>query len=152
MEVTSPSFYNMEERRSGTSGAGGGACPEKEDYIQITLTDEEDIIDGFMKLRIIFPNLMRLTYDNSRTRTDQALEAAGEVEQKSELELLEEFYELQNNQPMNEEQIEFAKMYLTNVVTGKRYIKKLVEDGIVDGWDDPRLVSIAALRRRGVDG
>ena len=46
-------------------------------------------------------------------------------------------------------QIEFAKMYLTNVVTGKRYIKKLVEDGIVDGWDDPRLVSIAGLRRRG---
>ena len=46
-------------------------------------------------------------------------------------------------------QIEFAKMYLTNVVTGKRYIKKLVEDGIVDGWDDPRLVSIAALKRRG---
>ncbi|MBR6390302.1 MAG: glutamine--tRNA ligase/YqeY domain fusion protein, partial [Lachnospiraceae bacterium] len=46
-------------------------------------------------------------------------------------------------------QTEFAKMYLTNVVTGKRYIKKLVEDGIVDGWDDPRLVSIAALRRRG---
>ena len=44
-------------------------------------------------------------------------------------------------------QIEFAKLYLTNVVTGKRYIKKLVEDGIVDGWDDPRLVSIAALRR-----
>ena len=46
-------------------------------------------------------------------------------------------------------QIEFAKLYLTNVVTGKRYIKRLVEDGIVDGWDDPRLVSIAALRRRG---
>lgn len=46
-------------------------------------------------------------------------------------------------------QIEFAKLYLTNVVTGKRYIKKLVEDGIVDGWDDPRMVSIAALKRRG---
>ena len=46
-------------------------------------------------------------------------------------------------------QIEFAKLYLTNVVTGKRYIKKLVEDGVVDGWDDPRLVTIAALRRRG---
>ena len=46
-------------------------------------------------------------------------------------------------------QIEFAKMYLTNVVTGKRYIKRLVEDGTVDGWDDPRLVTIAALRRRG---
>lgn len=51
--------------------------------------------------------------------------------------------------PHPPKQIEFAKMYLTNVVTGKRYIKKLVEDGIVDGWDDPRMVSIAALRRRG---
>ena len=51
--------------------------------------------------------------------------------------------------PQPPKQIEFAKMYLTNVVTGKRYIKKLVEEGIVDGWDDPRLVSIAALRRRG---
>lgn len=51
--------------------------------------------------------------------------------------------------PNPPKQIEFAKMYLTNVITGKRYIKKLVEDGIVDGWDDPRLVSIAALRRRG---
>ena len=51
--------------------------------------------------------------------------------------------------PQPPKQIEFAKLYLTNVITGKRYIKKLVEDGIVDGWDDPRLVSIAALRRRG---
>ena len=51
--------------------------------------------------------------------------------------------------PYPQKQIEFAKLYLTNVVTGKRYIKRLVEEGIVDGWDDPRLVSIAALRRRG---
>ena len=51
--------------------------------------------------------------------------------------------------PHPPKQIEFAKLYLTNVVTGKRYIKKLVEEGTVDGWDDPRLVSIAALRRRG---
>ena len=51
--------------------------------------------------------------------------------------------------PMPPRQIEVAKLYLTNVVTGQRYIKKLVEDGVVDGWDDPRLVSIAALRRRG---
>lgn len=55
--------------------------------------------------------------------------------------------ELEYEQPPR--QVEFAKLYLTNVVTGKRYIKQLVEDGIVDGWDDPRLVSIAALRRRG---
>ena len=51
--------------------------------------------------------------------------------------------------PMPPRQIEFAKLYLTNVVTGKRYIKRLVDQGIVDGWDDPRLVTIAALRRRG---
>lgn len=54
-----------------------------------------------------------------------------------------------NPDEMPPRQIEFAKLYLTNVVTGKRYIKRLVEEGIVDGWDDPRLVSIAALRRRG---
>ena len=54
-----------------------------------------------------------------------------------------------NKGEMPPRQIEFAKLYLTNVVTGKRYIKRLVEEGIVDGWDDPRLVSIAALRRRG---
>lgn len=51
--------------------------------------------------------------------------------------------------PQPPKQIEFAKMYLTNVITGKRYIKRLVDEGIVDGWDDPRLVTIAALRRRG---
>ena len=55
--------------------------------------------------------------------------------------------ELEYQQPP--QQIEFAKLYLTNVITGKRYIKRLVEENIVDGWDDPRLVSIAALRRRG---
>ena len=54
-----------------------------------------------------------------------------------------------DKEEMPPRQIEFAKLYLTNVVTGKRYIKRLVEEGIVDGWDDPRLVSIAALRRRG---
>lgn len=54
-----------------------------------------------------------------------------------------------DQEEMPPRQIEFAKLYLTNVVTGKRYIKRLVEEGIVDGWDDPRLVSIAALRRRG---
>lgn len=54
-----------------------------------------------------------------------------------------------NSPEESPKQIEFAKLYLTNVITGKRYIKKLVQDGIVDGWDDPRLVSIAALRRRG---
>lgn len=80
-----------------------------EDYVQITLTDEEDIPDGLQKLRTVYPNLMRLVYDNSRTRQEQSVEAAEEIEQKSELELFGEFYELQNNRPMSGEQAEFVK-------------------------------------------
>lgn len=76
--------------------------------MQITLTDEEDIPDGLQKLRIIYPNLMKLEYDNKRTRENRLIENAGETEQKSELELFQEFYELQNNQPMSEEQEAFA--------------------------------------------
>ena len=76
---------------------------------QVTLTDEEDVPDALQKLRIIYPNLMRLAYDNSRTRQDREVEAALAVEQKSELELLGEFYELQNNQPMSGEQAAFAE-------------------------------------------
>lgn len=83
-----------------------------EDYMQITLTDEEDVPDSLLKLRIIYPNLMQLLYDNSRTRQNQQIEAAAEMEQKSELELFEEFYELQNNQPMCEEQIEFVRQLI----------------------------------------
>ncbi len=80
---------------------------DTEDYLQITLTDEEDIPDGLQRLRTVYPNLMRLVYDNSRTRQDRMVEAAEEGERKSELELFGEFYELQNNQPMSGEQAEF---------------------------------------------
>ncbi len=76
--------------------------------MQITLTDEEDIPDGLQKLRIIYPNLMRLEYDNSRTRQSRVIERAEEIEQKSELELFSEFYEMQNNQPMSGEQTAFV--------------------------------------------
>ncbi len=89
LEVTARDFYqNMDTK----------------DYVQITLTDEEDIPDGLQKLRIIYPNLMRLEYDNSRTKQNRFIERAEEIEQKSELELFAEFYELQNNQPMSDEQ------------------------------------------------
>lgn len=98
MEVTKPSFLT-----------------EKEDYLQITLTDEEDIIDGFMKLRTFYPNLMRLIYDNSRTRQDQKVEAVQDMEQKSELALFEEFYELQNNQPMSGRQREFVRKLIEDM-------------------------------------
>lgn len=80
----------------------------KEDYVQVTLTDEEDIPDGLQKLRIIYPNLMRLEYDNSRTKQSHMIERAEDIEQKSEQELFAEFYELQNNQPMNAEQAAFV--------------------------------------------
>lgn len=85
---------------------------DREDYVQITLTDEEDIPDGLQKLRIIYPNLMRLEYDNSRTRKNQAVDTAVDVEEKSELELFEEFYELQNNQPVSSEQKDFVRQVI----------------------------------------
>lgn len=79
------------------------------DYIHITLTDEDDIPDAVGKLRIIYPNLMKLDYDNKRTRAGIRLEGAEDVQQKSPLELLEEFYSNQNGQPMSEEQRAFAR-------------------------------------------
>lgn len=93
LEVTAKSFYQD---------------TDTQDYMQITLTDEEDIPDGLQKLRVIYPNLMRLEYDNSRTRHSRVVERAEEIEQKTELELFAEFYEMQNNQPMSEEQSAFV--------------------------------------------
>ena len=84
------------------------------DYVHITLTDEEDIPDAVSKLRIIYPNLMKLDYDNKRTRAGIILEGA-EDQQRSPLELLEEFYEKQNGQPMGEEQRAFAKSLMERI-------------------------------------
>ncbi|MBQ8638900.1 MAG: exonuclease SbcCD subunit D [Lachnospiraceae bacterium] len=80
-----------------------------DDYLQITLTDEEDVPDGMQRLRVIYPNLMRLEYDNRRTRESRSVEQVQEVEKRSGMELFEEFYELQNNQPMSEQQKKFAR-------------------------------------------
>lgn len=84
------------------------------DYVHITLTDEEDIPDAVSKLRIIYPNLVKLDYDNKRTRAGIILEGA-EDQQRSPLELLEEFYEKQNGQPMGEEQRAFAKSLMERI-------------------------------------
>lgn len=84
------------------------------DYVHITLTDEEDIPDAVSKLRIIYPNLMKLDYDNKRTRAGIVLEGA-EDQQRSPLELLEEFYEKQNGKPMGEEQRAFAKSLMERI-------------------------------------
>lgn len=75
-----------------------------DDYMHITLTDEDDIPDATGKLRIIYPNLMKLDYDNKRTRSQAFIDGAEDVKEKHPLELFAEFFELQNNRPMSEEQ------------------------------------------------
>lgn len=79
-----------------------------DDYMHITLTDEEDIPEAIGKLSVIYPNIMRLEYDNQRTRMKQNIEDVPEIKEKTPLQLLNEFYELQNNQPLREEQAAYA--------------------------------------------
>ncbi len=79
-----------------------------EDYIHAVLTDENDVIDAIGKLRVIYPNLMKLSYDNKRTREQRVVTDATDVEQKTPLELFEEFYEKQNNSEMSSEQTAFV--------------------------------------------
>lgn len=92
----------------------------QEDYVHITLTDEEDIVDAIGKLRIVYHNLMKLDYDNRRTRSAAQVDGAVDVETKTPIELFSDFYELQNNQPMSDEQ------------------KAFVEDLIEQVWEDEK--------------
>ncbi len=87
----------------------------REDYMHITLTDEEDIPDAMNKLRVIYPNLMKLNYDNKRTRNSQHIGTAENVERKSPFELFSEFYEIQNNQAMSPEQSEFIQSIIYEI-------------------------------------
>ena len=103
MEVTAKESYTAEN---------------KMDYLQITLTDEEDVPGALQKLRTIYPNLMRLEYDNKRTRENREVQAVEAQEQKSELELFGEFYELLNNEVMKEEQTEFME----NLILGLKEV------------------------------
>lgn len=105
LEVTARSFYEN---------------TNTEDYVQITLTDEEDVPDGLQKLRVIYPNLMRLEYDNTRTRESGDVTGACEVERKPAPELFEEFYELQNNQPMSEKQEAFVRRLIVDIQEKKK--------------------------------
>ena len=100
MELTARSFYQDMN------------C---EDYIQVTLTDEDDVPDGLQKLRVIYPNIMQLLYDNQRTRASSQIDAVQDVEEKTELELFREFYELQNNRPMMKQQEEFAEKLIREI-------------------------------------
>ena len=85
------------------------AAGEREDYLHIILTDEEDVPEALGRLRLVYPNILKLSYDNNRTRTSQSVDRAQRVAQKSPLELFEELYETQNNQPMSQEQRDFAQ-------------------------------------------
>lgn len=92
---------------------------EPEDYLHIILTDEEDVPEAVGKLRAVYPNMMKLSYDNTRTRTNQIIGGAEDVQRKSPLELFEELYELQNNQPMSGEQRSFAQDLIESIWEGK---------------------------------
>lgn len=85
------------------------------DYVHITLTDEEDIPDVIGKLRVIYPNLMKLDYDNKRTRSSSIINSDNNVESKSPIQLLEEFYLKQNNQSISQKQLDFAKELIEKI-------------------------------------
>ena len=104
MELTARSSY------AGTN---------REDYLHITLTDEEDIPDGIGKLRVIYPNLMELDYDNRRTRSSGDLTAAEDTERKTPLEIFGELYEIQNGQPMSPEQAAFSAALMETIWEGE---------------------------------
>ncbi len=99
MEISSKSFYEK---------------INNEDYLHITLTDEEDIVDATRKLRIIYPNIMKLDYDNKRTQSSTIIEAE-EMKNQSPLELFSELYQLQNNQSMTAEQQEFVQELIQKI-------------------------------------
>ena len=90
-----------------------------DDYLHIVLTDEEDVPDALGRLRTVYPNIMKLDYDNCRTRAAAVIEAAKAAEQKSPLALFEEFYEKQNGQPMSEEQRTFTDSLIREIWEGE---------------------------------
>lgn len=88
------------------------------DYLHVVLTDEDDVPEALGRLRVIYPNIMKLSYDNTRTRSNQVIDSAEEVQKKSPLELFEELYELQNNQPMSMVQRQFAQELIESIQEG----------------------------------
>ena len=85
------------------------------DYLHVILTDEEDVPEAMGRLRLIYPNILKLSYDNTRTRTNQVIGGAEDVQRKTPLQLFEELYELQNNQPMSEEQRSFTRELIESI-------------------------------------
>lgn len=98
--LTDPAFYENTSR---------------EDYLHVILTDEEDVPEALGKLRVIYPNLLRLSYDNTRTQADQIIDSATDIQRRSPLDLFEELYALQNNQPMSDEQRRFTQDLIASI-------------------------------------
>ena len=88
-------------------------------YVHITLTDEDNIPDAIGKLRAVYHNLMKLDYDNLRTRNINTVDGAENIEKKSPYEHFSEFYEKQNNQPMSDNQVEFVKKMIEEIWEGE---------------------------------
>lgn len=91
-----------------------------EDYLHIILTDEEDVPEAVARLRSIYPNLMKLSYDNTRTRTDAVIQGAVDVQKKSQLQLFGELYEMQNNQPMSDVQQQYMQELIETIWEGNK--------------------------------
>lgn len=85
------------------------------DYMHITLTDEDDILNAIGNLRTIYPNIMKLDYDNKRTRSNASVEVDESIEKKKPIELFSEFYEMRNNQPISEEQLNFTSELIEKI-------------------------------------
>lgn len=100
LEVTAKSFYEH---------------LNTDHYFHITLTDEEDIFDAIGKLRTIYPNIMRLDYDNLRTKQSQAIDGSSAIKQQTPLEQFQDFYQLQNNQPLTEEQQQYCQTIMEEI-------------------------------------
>lgn len=91
-----------------------------DDYLHVILTDEEDVPEAIGRLRVIYPNIMKLSYDNARTRSSNVIAAVAEVQRKSQLDLLEELYELQNDRPMSSQQRSFAQQLIEEIWEDER--------------------------------
>ena len=102
------SYMELTDRRTYEGAA-------VDDYLHITLTDEQDVPDAMARLRVIYPNLMRLDYDNRRTQTQQEVSAPERAETRSPLEHFSAFYELQNNQPLSAEQAAFCQQLIESI-------------------------------------
>ena len=91
----------------------------QDDYIHVVLTDENDVMDAIGRLRVIYPNIMSLEYQNKRTSTETQVEKLKNVEQKTDMEVLEALYEMQNNQKLNDAQREFSEKLFKTIQEGK---------------------------------